>query len=75
MRGVARLLCGRRTKWLVVVLWLVVLVFAAPLAGKLMGAQDNDAASWLPSSAESTRVWEESKEFRPEIITAIVVYL
>ncbi|MFD9956867.1 MMPL family transporter [[Kitasatospora] papulosa] len=74
MRGVARLLCGRRTKWLVVVLWLVVLVFAAPLAGKLMGAQDNDAASWLPSSAESTRVWEESKEFRPEIITAIVVY-
>ncbi|MER7137001.1 MMPL family transporter [Streptomyces sp. NPDC000341] len=74
MRGVARLLCGRRTKWLVVVLWLVVLVLAAPLAGKLMGAQDNDAASWLPSSAESTRVWEESKEFRPEIITAIVVY-
>ncbi|MEU5658725.1 MMPL family transporter [Streptomyces sp. NPDC047737] len=74
MRGVARLLCGRRTKWLVVVLWLVVLFLAAPLAGKLMGAQDNDAASWLPSSAESTQVWEESKEFRPEIITAIVVY-
>lgn len=42
--------------------------------GKLTGAQDNDATSWLPSSAESTQVWEESKEFRPEVITAIVVY-
>ncbi|MFH8756903.1 MMPL family transporter [Streptomyces atroolivaceus] len=74
MRDVARLLCGRRTKWLVVVFWLVVLVLAAPLAGKLMDAQDNDATSWLPSSAESTQVWEESKGFRPEIITAVVVY-
>ncbi|MEV3931226.1 MULTISPECIES: MMPL family transporter [unclassified Streptomyces] len=74
MREVARLLCGRRTKWLVVVFWLLVVVVAAPLAGKLTGAQDNDAASWLPSSAESTQVWEESKEFRPEVITAVVVY-
>ncbi|MFB8028337.1 MULTISPECIES: MMPL family transporter [unclassified Streptomyces] len=74
MREVARLVCGRRAKWLVVVLWLVVLVVAAPLAGRLTGAQDNDATSWLPSSAESTQVWEESKEFRPEVITAVVVY-
>ncbi|WP_327121415.1 MMPL family transporter [Streptomyces sp. NBC_01341] len=74
MQGVARLLCGRRTKWLVVLFWIIILVLAAPLAGKLTGAQDNDAASWLPSSAESTRVWEESKEFRPEVITAVVVY-
>ncbi|MFD9502608.1 MMPL family transporter [Streptomyces sp. NPDC060035] len=73
-QGVARLVCGRRTKWLVVAFWLIVLVVAAPLAGKLTDAQDNDATSWLPSSAESTLVWEESKEFRPEIITAIVVY-
>ncbi|MFF4244424.1 MMPL family transporter [Streptomyces sp. NPDC001822] len=74
MREVARLLCGRRTKWLVVLFWIIVLVLAAPLAGKLTGAQNNDAASWLPSSAESTRVWEESKEFQPEVITAVVVY-
>ncbi|MFI2781087.1 MMPL family transporter [Streptomyces sp. ALB3] len=74
MREVARLLCGRRTKWLVVVFWLIVLVLAAPLAGKLMDAQDNDATSWLPSSAESTRVWDESMDFRPEIITTVVVY-
>ena len=73
-RPVAELTCGRRTKWVVVVLWLLVLVVAAPLAGKLTDAQDNDATSWLPSSAESTQVLNSSKEFRPEIITAVVVY-
>ncbi|MFF3171317.1 MMPL family transporter [Streptomyces sp. NPDC057900] len=72
--GVASLVCGRRTKWLVVALWLIVFVVAAPLAQKLTDAQDNDAASWLPSSAESTQVLESSKDFRPEIITAVVVY-
>ncbi|MFE9816004.1 MMPL family transporter [Streptomyces sp. NBC_00236] len=72
--GPAALICGRRTKWLVVALWLIVLVVAAPLAQKLTDAQDNDATSWLPSSAESTQVLESSKHFRPEVITAIVVY-
>ncbi|MEW1692178.1 MMPL family transporter [Streptomyces sp. NPDC091265] len=72
--GVAALICGRRTKWLVLALWLIVFVVAAPLAQKLTDAQDNDASSWLPSSAESTEVLESSKDFRPEVITTIVVY-
>ncbi|MGW5863648.1 MMPL family transporter [Streptomyces sp. NPDC055239] len=73
-RGVARLVCGRRTKWLVVLFWLVVIVAAAPLAQKLNDAQDNQASSWLPGSAESTQVLKMSDEFRPEQIPAIVVY-
>ncbi|MFJ9040765.1 MMPL family transporter [Streptomyces sp. NPDC102406] len=73
-RGVARLVCGRRSKWLVLLLWLVIIVGAAPLAQKLTDAQDNDAQSWLPGSAESTQVLDVSKEFRPEAIPAIVVY-
>lgn len=73
-RGVARLVCGRRTKWLVVLFWLVVTVAAAPLAQKLTEAQDNQASSWLPGSAESTQVLEISEEFRPEQIPAIIVY-
>ncbi|MFE9774171.1 MMPL family transporter [Streptomyces sp. NPDC005931] len=73
-RGIAHLVCGRRTKWLVVVLWLVVLFLTAPLAQKLTDAQDNDAASWLPGSAESTRVLQIAEDFRPEQIPAIVVY-
>ncbi|BFO19851.1 hypothetical protein SHKM778_62390 [Streptomyces sp. KM77-8] len=73
-RGVARLVCGRRSKWLVLGLWIVVLFFVAPFAQKLSGAQDNDAASWLPGSAESTQVLKASEDFRPEQIPAVVVY-
>lgn len=73
-RGVAWLVCGRRTKWLVVLFWLVVIIVAAPLAQKLTDAQDNQASSWLPGSAESTQVLDISEEFRPEQIPAIVVY-
>ncbi|MFF4659940.1 MMPL family transporter [Streptomyces sp. NPDC001381] len=73
-RGIAHLVCGRRAKWLVLALWLVVLFLVAPFASKLTDAQDNDAASWLPGSAESTQVLEISKDFRPEQIPAVVVY-
>ncbi|MEW2165014.1 MMPL family transporter [Streptomyces sp. NPDC007084] len=71
--GIA-VVCGRRSKWLVLVLWLLVLVFVAPLGMKLSDAQDNDAQSWLPGSAESTQVLDISGEFRPEQIPAVVVY-
>ncbi|MFJ4694688.1 MMPL family transporter [Streptomyces sp. NPDC088766] len=73
-RGAVRLVCGRRSKWLVLILWLVVLVIAAPFGAKLNDAQDNDAQSWLPGSAESTQVLSLSEEFRPEQIPAVVVY-
>ncbi len=70
----ARLVCGRRVKWLILALWLVVLAVAAPQAGKLMDAEKNDASAWLPSSAESTKVVEESRAFLPQNATAVVVY-
>ncbi|MFF7896473.1 MMPL family transporter [Streptomyces sp. NPDC007907] len=73
-QGVAHLVCGRRAKWLVLVFWVAVLVVAAPLAMKLTDAQDNDAASWLPGSAESTQVLQISEDFRPEQIPAVVIY-
>ncbi|MEV3969372.1 MMPL family transporter [Streptomyces sp. NPDC050698] len=73
-QGVAHLVCGRRAKWLVLGLWVVVLFIAAPFAMKLTDAQDNDAASWLPGSAESTQVLRISEDFRPEQIPAVVIY-
>ncbi|MDX3692733.1 MMPL family transporter [Streptomyces europaeiscabiei] len=73
-RGIGHLVCGRRAKWIVLGLWLVVLFVVAPFATKLTDAQDNDASSWLPGSAESTQVLEISEGFRPEQIPAVVVY-
>lgn len=73
-RGIAHFVCGRRAKWVVLAFWLVVLFLTAPLASKLTDAQDNDAASWLPGSAESTQVLQISEDFRPEQIPAVVVY-
>ena len=66
MNGVGKIAafpCGRRTKWLVVAFWVLVLVVAGPLAGKLTGVQKNDAVEWLPQSAESTQVFKLSEQF------------
>src|SRR4051812_19037861 len=72
---IAQLPCGRRTKWLVVVFWIVVVAVAGPLAGKLTGVQKNDAVEWLPQSAESTRVFKLSEQFgTADEAPAVVVY-
>ncbi|MFF1299296.1 MULTISPECIES: MMPL family transporter [unclassified Streptomyces] len=73
-QGIGHLVCGRRAKWVVLALWVVALFLTAPFAQKLTDAQDNDAASWLPGSAESTQVLQVSEDFRPEQIPAVVVY-
>ncbi|MGC0417238.1 MMPL family transporter [Embleya sp. AB8] len=70
----ARLVCGRRAKWVILVLWILVLVGAGPGASKLMGAEKNDASAWLPGNAESTRVVDQSKAFLPQNVTAVVVF-
>jgi putative drug exporter of the RND superfamily len=72
---IARIPCGRRTKWFVVVFWIVVLAVAGPLAGKLTGVQKNDAVEWLPQSAESTKVFKLSEQFgTADEAPAVVVY-
>src|SRR5947207_8886599 len=66
---------GRRTKWLVLVFWLVVVVPAGPLSGKLTGVEKNDAQSWLPAAAESTQALAlRSKVVSPNVFPAVVVY-
>jgi RND superfamily putative drug exporter len=66
---------GRRAKWVVLVFWLVVLAVAGPLAGKLTGAEKNDAQSWLPTQAESTRALNVLSRFEPpNVYQAVVVY-
>ncbi|GAA2102419.1 MMPL family transporter [Actinomadura alba] len=66
---------GRRAKWLVLVAWLVLLFVAAPFAGKLFTAADNDRLEYLPKSAESTEVLKVQEQFpQGQVIPAMVVY-
>ncbi|MFC8858523.1 MMPL family transporter [Streptomyces sp. NPDC057144] len=70
---------ARRARWLVPVLlllvWLVVGGALGPYAGKLGEVATNDQASFLPRSAESTRVVEEQKAFQQdETLPVIVVW-
>ena len=74
-RGVAAVVCGRWTKWLVLAAWLVVLAVLGPLAGKLTGAESNDNSAWLPGSAESTTVLKLQRSFQTrDTAPAVVVY-
>ena len=68
---------GPRAKWVVVAIWLItVFAFsAAQLPSKFEEIQKNDSASFLPSSAESTKALEATKEIQgAENVTAVAVY-
>jgi RND superfamily putative drug exporter len=56
MRALAAFVTGRRTKWVVVALWLVLAVALAGPGGKLADETNNDTESFLPDNAESTKV-------------------
>ena len=74
-RALVAIPSGRRTKWAVLVFWLIIVAVTGPLAGKLTGAEKNNAQSWLPGSAESTKVLALQSHFQsPNIYTAVVVY-
>ncbi|QFG21592.1 MMPL family transporter [Actinomadura sp. WMMB 499] len=68
-------IAGRRTKWIVLALWIVLLAALGPLAGRLGDVEENEASSWLPGGAESTQVVELQERFRTEeSMLAVVVY-
>ncbi|MGI9085830.1 MAG: MMPL family transporter [Aeromicrobium sp.] len=63
------------TKWIVLVIALIMLGTFGSLASKLTSVQENDISAWLPGDAESTQVLEESRDFTdPEAIPAVVLY-
>ncbi|WP_131736992.1 MMPL family transporter [Actinomadura roseirufa] len=66
---------GRRAKWVVLVAWVVILMAAAPFAGKVYDAVDNDRLGYLPGKAESTAVLEAQEKFPAgRVNPAIMVY-
>src|SRR5437016_2287283 len=74
-RAIVAIPSGRRTKWAVLVFWLIIVAVTGPLAGKLTGAEKNDASAWLPAAAESTKVLDVQSRFQsPNIFAAVLVY-
>jgi len=72
---IAEIPAGSWTKWVVVGFWVVVLVITLPLSAKLTGAEKNDAKTWLPANAESTKVLDVQSRFQsPNVFPAVVVY-
>jgi len=74
--AIARVPAGRVSKWLMLALWLVVGFAVMPLAGKLGDVTENDPISWLPRSAESTRVAEVADRFPGgHLAPGVVIYV
>src|SRR3954449_2159276 len=72
---IAGRLTSRVTKWIVLLAWVVILGISGGFAQKLTNVQDNEASSWLPGSAESTKALDELKPFQdPNDIPTVVVY-
>jgi len=67
---------GRRSKWAVLAIWLVLMAVGGSLAAKLGSVQDNDPVSWLPAGSQSTKAVEVAEKHFAEkdVSTAVVVY-
>ena len=74
-RQIAGTLTGPKAKYFVLAFWVIALVGLGGFAGKLGQVQNNQASSWLPSSAESTRGLDKLTPFQdPNSIPTTVVY-
>lgn len=69
---------GRRAKWIVFAVWLLAIFVAAVpanLPGKFEDAENNEATSYLPESAESTKALKATEALQKgEIAPAVIVY-
>lgn len=78
MRSLLTFAAGRRAKWVVFAVWFVAIFVAAGpanLPGKFADAENNEATSYLPGSAESTAALKASKELQGgEIAPAVVIF-
>ncbi len=72
----ARLVAGRRSKFVAIGAWILLVAGLAPFAGKFEGAQKNEPSSFLPKDAESVEVLQAAQRFRSgdATIATIVFY-
>jgi putative drug exporter of the RND superfamily len=74
--AVASFVSGRRTKWVVILLWLVAFGVMGSVGSKLADVTSDETASFLPAEAESTQVQELLKDRFPggETTIGLIVY-
>jgi RND superfamily putative drug exporter len=68
---------GRRSKWVVFGIWLAVFaaVSAANLPGKFEDAENNEATSYLPGDAESTKALAATESLQNgELAPAVIIF-
>jgi RND superfamily putative drug exporter len=69
---------GRRAKWIVFAIWFAVIFIAsgpANLPGKFEDAESNEATSYLPGDAESTKALDATESLQKgEIAPAVIIY-
>ncbi|MFL5896911.1 MAG: MMPL family transporter [Solirubrobacterales bacterium] len=69
---------GRRAKWIVFAIWFVAIFVAAGpanLPGKFEDAENNEASSYLPGEAESTKALNATETLQKgEIAPAVIIY-
>ena len=76
MGALARIVTGRRSKWLVVLVWVVLVVPLGALGAKLADVTDNSTVSVLPADAESTDALRVQEQRFPggDTVTGLIVY-
>jgi RND superfamily putative drug exporter len=76
MRSLAAFISGRRTKWLVPLVWIVLVAVMLPLGSKLGNETSDETSSFLPASAESTEVNHllEDRFASGQTVNGLIVY-
>jgi RND superfamily putative drug exporter len=78
LQSLLRIPSGRRGKWAVLAVWLIIGLFAFGTASKLYNVEQNNADAYLPHSAQSTQVidyLEHAPGAPPNTDAAAVLYL
>jgi putative drug exporter of the RND superfamily len=72
------LAAGRRAKWIVFAIWFVAIFVAAGpanLPGKFEDAESNEATSYLPGDAESTKALDATESLQKgELAPAVIIF-
>jgi RND superfamily putative drug exporter len=77
-RSIFAIAAGRRSKWVVFLVWVVGIFIAvgpAQLPTKFQDAENNESTSYLPGDAESTKALTATEDLQGgELASAVIVY-